>query len=158
MDALEQIEFVVSLPPASLRANSRAHWATKKRDADSYSLRVVDDWLEHCQNDGFYVHSDVWQKAHVLYVWKYAGSPPDHGNLGGNTKYLQDILCCAPKLSPKQAEKYKRWHLGLVEDDAGITAEYRAEKVARKDQECVEVTIRKMEDAPEARAIYEGAT
>ena len=141
------IRFTVPLPPPALRGNSRAHWAKRKKAADEYSEDVwaafnavptrVDD-CPHC--------TGPWETAHVTYVWKYAGVAPDHSNLGQHTKYLQDIICCAPKLSPAQAQKYKRWHLGIVENDAGIEAEYHMEKVAHRKDEAVEVTIRRVDE------------
>lgn len=121
------IEFTVPLPPVTLRANGRAHWRTKTRDADTYSVAVLLAW-ESCEGIISPQRGVAWKKATVTYRWRYAGVAPDLGNLGGNTKYLQDILCMAPK---SKAGK-NRWYLGLVEDDKGITPVYELEKVAHK--------------------------
>lgn len=146
------VTLTVPLPPVSLRANSRAFWRLKKVDADVYSgsvLFAVRDHTANCYAFGCPLCLERqplrWPKAHVRYVWKYAGVEPDHSNLGGHTKYLQDILCVAPKLSPKQAEKYHRWHLGIVENDRGITAEYEAVKVPHRRLEAISVTVRRGE-------------
>lgn len=139
----DRVQFSVPLPPPSLRANSRAHWSRKKKDADEYSEDVFTD----CQALGARstpVHAAKlrgilpMKAARVRYEWRHAGVAPDHGNLGGHTKYLQDILCMAPK---NAKPTYKRWHLGLVEDDKGITAEYEAVKVKTKAEECVVITV-----------------
>lgn len=145
----------VPLPPVSLRANSRAHWSRKKKDADEYSNAVYDawNWGEGSLKRDYsgrtpvgVIAEDVirwldtpmpedscpWEKADVEFVWKYCGVAPDHSNLGGNTKYLLDIICVAPNLGPKQAAKYSRWHLGLIENDRNVTATYRMERVAHK--------------------------
>ncbi len=142
---MSELRFSCPLPPPALRANSRAHWARKKKDADEYSAVVVSAWGDWCLDSGFHVQPKPWKAADVHYEWRYAGVEPDHSNLGGHTKYLQDIICLAPKLSMEQAAKYKRWHLGLVENDKGIHATYEAVKVPKRDQECVEVIIRRRE-------------
>jgi hypothetical protein len=139
MNQQARVEFSVPLPPVSLRANSRAHWARKKKDADEYSLAVLGQFAPW----SFYDPAQTWpwKAAKVHYLWQYCGVRPDHSNLGGHTKYLQDILCVAPNLSPQQAEKYKRWHMGIVENDSGICASYSLYKVKHRDQERVVVTI-----------------
>ena len=138
---MNTIRFTVPLPPGALRSNSRAHWAAKKKAADAYSLYViVSDWPR--QGGGTPEQMGCpWKQAKVTYTWRYAGVRPDHSNLGGNTKHLQDIICMAPRNTDA---RYKRWHLGLVEDDAGITAEYRLEKVAHRHQEEVMIEIRRL--------------
>lgn len=131
-----RVEFSVPLPPPSLRANNRSHWARKKKAADSYSKDVYARFASilycQCEDRGW-----PWLKARVRYEWRHAGVAPDHGNLGGNTKYLQDIICMAPKAKAGA----NRWYLGIVENDKGITAEYQAVKVKTKAEECVRVTI-----------------
>lgn len=133
----ERIVFSVPLPPKSLRANARAHWAVKKEDADAYADVVAAYWRGARAGQ----LPPPWERARVTYTWKHAGVTPDHSNLGGNTKHLQDILCVAPKLSPQQAAKYRRWHLGIIENDSGIEAVFKSEKVAHKADECVEIEI-----------------
>ena len=138
----ESIEFTVPLPPVSLRANSRAHWSKKKRDADAYSEAV---WraafYQDCSPVRLAIRADrqevPWAAAHVVYTWHYCGVAPDHGNLGANTKYLQDILCMAPK---SKAGK-DRYYLGIVENDSGLTCEYHMEKVAKRTLENVHIKI-----------------
>lgn len=141
------ITFRVPLPPPSLRGNSRAHWSRKKKDADEYSERVWCAFNEQTGANCYDVwrngrNTKPWKKARVHYEWRYAGVEPDHGNLGGHTKYLQDMLCMAPR----GAAGRDRWYLGLVEDDRGITATYEAVKVKRRAEEAVVVTIECMED------------
>lgn len=135
------VSFAVPLPPRSLRANGRSHWAIRKRDADAYSLDVYRALLA----TGVQRLGQRWRRARVTYVWCHAGVAPDHGNLGGNTKYLQDILCTAPKLPPDQAKKYRRWHLGIIANDAGIEAVYRLRKVPSRKEERCEITIERLE-------------
>ena len=157
------IRFEVPLPPPSLRANSRAHWSKKKSDADEYSEDVYAYFVGSVGNlnpapsvmtmavygaNVQYIARQMseagfpWSAAHVHYEWHHAGVAPDHGNLGGNTKYLQDILCMAPK---NAKPGYKRWHLGIVEDDAGIVAAYEAVKCAKRADEKVIITITEVE-------------
>lgn len=136
------ITFTVPLPPPSLRANSRAHWATKKQDADAYSVLVGAWTYDSDINKKPHYGTYPWEKAHVTYTWRSCGVQPDHGNLGGNTKYLQDILCMAPR----SAAGRDRWYLGLCADDKGITASYVAEKCAKKADECVVVTIEEIRE------------
>ena len=149
---IERVTFTVPLPPRSLRDNASAHWGQRKKDADSYSMDVFaslhvhagETWCRRFMKDN---RTDrwPWARAHVTYVWKYASVAPDHSNLGRHTKYLQDIICMAPKLSPEVAAKYKRYHLGIIENDSGIEAKYKLEKVAHRRDECVELTIERVE-------------
>lgn len=135
----ERIVFTVPLPYPALRANSRSHWATRKKAADAYSMDVMNGYwsAEFHPHD----HTSIpWDAALVTYTWRYAGAQPDHSNLGGNTKYLQDILCVAPRFAPG---KYKRWHMGIVVNDREIEAVFKLEKVAHKADECVLVEIEK---------------
>ena len=144
----DEITFTVPLPPPALRANTRAPWYVRKDAADMYSKVVM--WAagplysdaQACAH-GYADYGYPWARATVHYEWRYAGVQPDLGNIPGNVKYLQDILCMAPKLSPEQAEKYKRWHLGLVENDREITPTYEISKVATKAEEAVVVTLRR---------------
>lgn len=128
----QRIVFQVSLPPPSLRANSRSHWATKKKDADTYSAEVYWHYREQV---GYKVMG--WKQARATFTWFSCGVQPDHSNLGGNTKYLQDILCMAPTTKAGK----DRFYLGIVEDDAGITAEYTSVRVKKKAEECVLIEI-----------------
>lgn len=133
------LEMTLPLPPVVLRANGRAHYMVKNRAADAYSLEVLGcfaPWSFFAQRT---INPWPWLKAHVTYTWCYSGVRPDHGNLGGNTKYLQDILCMAPK---SKAGK-NRWYMGVIEDDKGIEANYLLYKVAHKADECVVVRIEK---------------
>lgn len=139
------IRFHVPLPPRSLRDNSSAHWSKKKSDADSYSETVYhESQYQVFHQDRRDLGDLPWAAARVTYTWRYATSAPDHSNLGRHTKYLQDIICRAPKLSPERAAKYSRWHLGIVDDDAGITATFKLEKVAHRADECVLVEIERV--------------
>lgn len=127
------IELRVPLPPVMLRSNGRAHYYKRNKAADTYSLLVFASVTRQVVPA-----AQRWKKARVTYTWCHAGVPPDHGNLGGNTKALQDVLCVAPAGSAGK----NRWYLGFVEDDKGITAEYATKKVT-KDEECVLVRIEK---------------
>lgn len=140
----DEIRFDVPLPPVSLRANSRAHWAKKKADADAYSEDVWTAWVEDwSESDSSVADSVPWDHADVTYVWYFAGVEPDHGNLGGNVKYLQDSICMAPKNYAGRDLAKNRWYLGLVGDDRFIHATYQAVKVPHRTDERVEVTIRR---------------
>lgn len=141
--AIEFVEFTVALPPVSLRANARSHWRTKKADADRYSEYVhMDYYASNLWSSSAAARTKPWSKAHVVYTWRYAGTAPDHGNLGGNTKVLQDCL----QMAPANGAGANRYYLGLVENDSGLTCEYRMEKVAHRSEEGVVVTITKREE------------
>ena len=130
---LERITFLCPLPPVELRANNRAHWAQRKRAADEYSIDVVlAVWAAY---GGALLRWQPSVRGRVRYTWRYAGVRPDPGNVPGNVKYLQDILCVAPWLGSRQAARYKRWHLGLFEDDSELEAAYKLEKVRQKADE-----------------------
>jgi hypothetical protein len=131
----------------SLRGNSRAHWATKKRDADAYSEEVYFAYADPIDRETRIIAEWGWAHAAVTYTWCYAGAMPDLGNIPGNVKYLQDILCAAPVLGPKQTRKYRRWHLGLVENDRNIIPEYRLVKVQHRAEERVEITVTRISDS-----------
>lgn len=137
----EVIEFTVPLPPVILRANGRGHYMAKGRAADEYSHMVgvmtYDSPIWRKPAFGTF----PWPAAHVTYTWCYSGVRPDHGNLGGNTKYLQDILCMAPK---SKAGK-NRWYLGLIEDDKGIEATYLLERVSHKADEAVVIRVERIQ-------------
>ena len=144
----EEVSFTVPLPPPALRANTRAPWYVRKDAADVYSELVmwaagplysdVQACVHGCADYGY-----PWAKAAVHYEWRYAGARPDLGNIPGNVKYLQDIICKAPKLPA--GVLYRRYHLGLVENDREITQTYEISKVATKAEECVVVTLRREE-------------
>lgn len=152
----EAIRFSVPLPPVSLRANSRAHWATKKKDADDYSEAVFWEgrnqtlrWARcrpanndfHLRDGTVLLHPALpWEKAHVTYTWHYAGVEPDHANLGAHTKYLQDCL----QVAPKNGAGANRYYLGIVENDRGIVAEYKLEKVPHRKDERVEIEVTRL--------------
>ena len=134
----ETITLMLPLPPKELRANNRANRWAKKRAADEYADAVAEAWQSQAVR---WVPVPPWARANVTYTWRYCGPEPDQGNIGASTKTLQDILCVAPKLGVEQAAKYKRWHLGIVENDKGITATYATENVKHKRDEGVVVRI-----------------
>lgn len=139
------ISFQVPLPPSTLRSNSRAHWRTKMGAKQGYSREVLWAW-GHSHEPGpgcCDVEGAPWKAAHVTYTWRYAGVAPDKQNLGANLKALTDIICCAPSTG-KLATNHTTY-LGLIEDDRGIEPEYKLEKVARRSEEGVLVTIRRAE-------------
>ena len=143
----DAVTLTVPLPPPALRANNRTFWARKSKAANEYSEDVW--WAWRGQYCGIIQHTfpdAPLDAANVHYEWRYAGVEPDHSNLGGHTKYLQDILCLAPKMSLERAVKYTRTHLGLVADDKGIHATYEAVKVPKRHQECVVVTVTRRDD------------
>ena len=131
-----EIRFTVPLPPPSLRANSRAHWATKKRDADDYSEGIA--WsMMSVRREGC-----PWKRAAVHYDWHYCGNQPDPGNIPGNVKYLQDIICCAPATMAGR----DRYYLGIVENDKHITPTYAMTQEKRRAAQRVEVVITRIEE------------
>ena len=141
---MDSITFFVPLPPPACRSNSRAFWAAKVKAKQAYSEAVYAAAVGTLSGRvGIALASAVapWQRARVTYTWRYCGVAPDLGNLGGNTKALQDILCMAPKTMQANGTTY----LGLIEDDKGITPVYELEKVKHKTDEGVLVTILKGE-------------
>ena len=134
---MNSITFDVPLPPTSLRANSRSHWALKKKHADVYS-RAVWGWAMDALAS---VRGMPWPAADVHYEWHYATTQPDEGNIPGNVKYLQDILCVAPVLPMEQAAVYKRTHLGIVENDRNVHPTYSMVKETRRAAQRVVVTV-----------------
>ena len=110
----DTIRFTVPLPPTALRSNARAHWAAKKKAADEYSLAVFAAYVAAPDAKKMLLQKS-WTKARVTYTWRYCGVAPDHSNLGGNTKYLQDIICRPPVNCGTD-----RWYLGIIENDSGI--------------------------------------
>jgi hypothetical protein len=140
---MSEIRFLVPLPPKELRANSRALWPAKKRAADAYSGEVYWAFDQQVTDPKLWPVGPPfpWQRARVHYVWRYRGVEPDQGNIGASTKALQDVLCVAPKLGIEQAKKYSRFHIGIVENDRGITATYETEHVDRRDQQGVYITL-----------------
>ena len=141
------ITLMLPLPPPALRSNSRAFWAAKVKAKQAYSVEVWEAWLETdaalWRETGTYRMSDpAWKRARVTYTWRHCGVAPDLGNLGGNTKALQDILCMAPKTMQANGTTY----LGLIEDDKGITPEYRLKKVKHRAEQGVEIVIERIAD------------
>lgn len=141
-----QVVFRVPLPPAALRGNSRAHWATRKAAADDYSRAIYGWWLaEETRWSRFALPA-----AEVEYEWRYAGARPDLDNVARGVKVLQDTLCCAPDV---QSGYEYRHFLGLIENDNDIEpVTFRRTKVARRAEECVLVTIRPSRDGGTAEA------
>lgn len=137
MCVTETISFLVPLPPSALRPNRRApHWATRRKAADEYSEDVwCDAHVSGAVCDRWSLKMP-WLRARVTYTWRYAGVAPDIDNIAGALKALQDCLCVAPVKASKD-----RWYLGLVENDQGIEATFKREKVARKADEGVYVEI-----------------
>lgn len=145
--AEQTITFVVDLPPAALRSNSRAHRWAKVKAKQAYSEMVWESWRETdaalWRETGTYRMSDpAWKAARVTYEWRYCGVAPDLSNLGANTKALQDMLCMAPKTRQTNGTTY----LGLVEDDKGIEPVYRLKRVAHRVDEGVEIVIERIAD------------
>lgn len=140
------IRFSVPLPPPELRANSRAHWAKRKHAADEYSANVFYAFVSSLAAGLEPNTAPVpWARARVRYTWHAAGVLPDQGNIGASTKALQDILCTAPRLAPRVAMAYQRYHLGLVENDAGIEASYAVERCRHKADERVEIELERVD-------------
>lgn len=137
----EVIEFMMPLPPPSLRSNSRAHWRTKVTAKQAYS-RAVFVWYAEQPYQFFADRFGFpWKAARVTYTWRHAGVAPDLGNIGPNVKALQDILCMAPKTRQANGTTY----LGLIEDDKGIEPVYKLEKVARRAVEGILIQIERRE-------------
>lgn len=133
---MSEIRLTVPLPPVSLRANSRSHWRRKNTNADDYSRAVylcAYDALQPVYRD----QNPPWDAADVHYEWHYASAEPDLGNIPGNVKVLQDILCMAP---PTKAGA-NRFYLGLVDNDRHISPTYSMVKEARRAAERVVVTL-----------------
>ena len=156
----QTVEFAVPHPPNALRPNRRAaHWATRSKAADEYSEEVyayamgmamgfnfggvMTSAVYGCKPDGLKLRGGPWQRATVTYTWRYAGVAPDIDNIAGALKVLQDCLCMAPANGKPGRNRY---FLGLIENDSGIEATFKREKVAHKDQQCVLVQITKRED------------
>ena len=137
------IEFRVPLPPAATRSNSRAFWAAKVKAKQAYS-RAVWGWMLDAHGGDWttYYRSLPWKRAKVTFRWRYAGVAPDLGNLGANTKALQDIICMAPNTGKMAVNNTV--YLGLVEDDKGIEPIFELEKVQRRAAEGVVVRIERL--------------
>lgn len=128
------LELIFPLPPASLRSNSRAHWARKMRDKVAYSRDVYASWM--VKQERF--EGGVIASASVLYVWRFSGAVPDLANIGANLKALQDFLCFAPDNGRQRNDCH---YLGIIRDDRQIRPIFRAMKVAKRSDECVQVLI-----------------
>ena len=134
MNAQDVIRFTVPLPPAKIRSNTRTHWGNRVRVKQEYSLRVHAHYLWFRERDG--VDATPWEAAQVTFTWR-ACHLPDQANVLGNCKALLDILCMAPKSTQPNNTTY----LGIIEDDKGVEAVGRVEKVAHRHEECVVVEI-----------------
>ena len=80
-----------------------------------------------------------WERARVTFTW-FATHPPDQANVLGNCKALLDILCMAPKSTQRNDTTY----LGLIEDDKGVEAIGRVERVLHRADELVLVEIERI--------------
>lgn len=144
------IAFSCPLPPVSLRPNRRAaHWATRAKVADEYSEQVCVAAMmsrPHLSNaQAVIVGIDKpWPQATVTYTWRYCGVAPDIDNIAGALKCLQDTLCMAPPPNKRTKAKRDRWYLGLIENDSGIEATFKREKVKTKAEECVVIEIERL--------------
>ena len=141
----ERITFLCPLPPHGLRRNTQYRSPQALgRLKDEYSIDVVlAVWAAY---GGALLRWQPSVRGRVRYTWRYAGVRPDPGNVPGNVKYLQDILCVAPRLGSRQAARYKRWHLGLFEDDSELEAAYKLEKVRQKADEGVWVELERLSE------------
>ena len=151
--AVERISFLVPHPPKALRPNRRAaHWATRAKAADEYSEVVVDQayfvsiWPKPELDTAIVTHRKTlpWERARVTYTWRYAGVAPDIDNIAGALKCLQDTLCVAPPPNKRSKDKRNRWYLGLIENDSGIEATFKREKVKHKADEGVLVEVARL--------------
>lgn len=134
----DTIRFTVPLPPVAIRSNSRSHWAWRSRKKQAYSEDV---YSAACES----LDARVWmaleplQRARVTFTWQ-ACHLPDQANVLSNCKALLDILCTAPK----STQTNNTYYLGLIEDDKGVEAIGRVEKVAHRHLEGVDVTIERL--------------
>lgn len=136
----EVIEFQVSLPPAALRSNSRAHWKTKYAAKQAYSGEALYTY-EAVKGAWMALLIKPWKQAKVTYTWRYCGVAPDRQNLGANLKALTDIICCAPN---NGLQANHTTYLGLIEDDKGIDPHYALERVKRRVEQCVVIKIERL--------------
>ena len=143
------IAFLVPLPPAALRSNTRRHWTEKVKAKQAYSKAVWAEYLTQCADRrtraaGHVVRPATWKRARIVYEWRYCGNAPDEQNLGANLKALTDILCMAPN---NGLQRNNTTYLGLVEDDKGLEPHYTMTRVAHRTDEGVYVTLERLEDA-----------
>jgi len=143
-NAAASVTFCVGLPPKELRSNSRAFWAVKVKAKQAYSEEVWDWWhkmtLETPPTTAL-LDSLPWKRARVTFNWKYAGAKPDLANIPANCKALLDCICMAPNTG---LQKSSMTYLGLVENDREVMLNCTLEKVARRAQEGVQITIERM--------------
>jgi len=135
----ETIRFQVPLPPVWIRSNNRSHWTRRTGVKQAYSERVLECWRDVSQGryDRWSVGPSLAQ-ARVTFTWR-ACHLPDQANVLGNCKALLDILCMAPKTTQPNNTTY----LGIIEDDKGVEAIGKIEKVAHRHEEAVLVEIEK---------------
>lgn len=125
------VSFTVSLPPSTLSPNSRAHWATRHRDADEYQQAV---WLagRGCVAEAT---GSPWQRAQLELV-QYAVRPRDHDNFLASAKPLIDVLHLSGRRS-----------LGLLVDDSPehLSITVASVRVKRMVDQQVVVKLRRVE-------------
>lgn len=142
----ERLAFLVPHPPSALRPNRRAaHWATRYKAADEYSEAVFVAWMERGDGPATWFKwaartNGPYKAARVVYTWRHAGVAPDIDNIAGAIKVLQDCLCVAPAKASED-----RYYLGLIENDQGIEATFRRQKVSRRADEGVFVEIERVQ-------------
>jgi len=132
-----------------IRSNSRSHWARRVKAKQAYSAAVYATTLnrkvlsvEAAATVGHDFESTPWERARVTFTWR-ACHLPDQANVVPNCKALLDILCMAPKSMQRNDTTY----LGLIEDDKGVEAIGKVERVRHRADECVIVEVeRVMED------------
>ena len=140
-ESTQTIRFNVPLPPVWIRSNSRSHWARRVRAKQEYSQTVLMYAVDAEPAWPAAVLNQRWARARVTFTWR-ACKLPDQANVLPNCKALLDILCTAPKTTQRNDTTY----LGIIEDDKGVEAIGRVEKVARRADEGVLVTIERVED------------
>lgn len=148
----ETIRFFVGLPPKELRSNTRAFWGAKVRAKQAYSREVlaavaaVTPWFVPAGHPAA-IGGKPWQRARVVYTWRYCGVAPDQQNLGANLKALTDIICMAPD---NGLQANNTTYLGLIEDDKGIVAEYQLKQVKHRGDQGVLIEITQTPGVPAA--------
>ena len=138
----ERIAFTAPLPPSVIRSNNRAFWAAKVKAKQAYSVAV---WFASRQvphpHAGDLWRRLPWKRARVTFTWR-ACHLPDQANVVPNCKALLDILCMAPKSTQRNGTTY----LGLIEDDRGVEAIGKVERVRHRADECVIVEIERVQE------------
>lgn len=139
--AKEIVRFECPLPPTALRSNNRSHWRTRAAAKVHYSEEVFDRWLdvEREHRDAYMLECIPWEKARVTFTWK-ACHLPDQANVLPNCKALLDMLCTAPK-SP---QKNNTIYLGLIDDDKGVEAIGKVERVRSRVAEGVDIIMERL--------------